>query len=216
MQRLSTLNVGNFVNLRMKKYKVNNSKVIEKFWHNEFALHNIRGEWFSLPTHLKEKFMSEMKCHEASGCTTFRGVKIATFINEPNQYLTPEQTREQWKDQWDRKKGVDFKPSSNCPRPSAEYNKSSFFSPHTSFNTFVSKKGNCQGRIGVISSNDKKSSANLKGKKCFYLVKVIIPSNYALTPRDLWLLSRIKFGCTDDAEARLADIQVGGVSSIWR
>jgi len=207
MKRLSSLNVGNFFNLRIKTYKTDNATVMEQFWHKEFEFHNIRGEWFSLPDHLKAKFMSEMAMHEASGCKTFRGTSIDEFNKDPKSCISPEVDRQQWKDEWEKQKSSNFK-SIQSP-PSTKYNEAAFFSPHLSFNNLMSRTDNCHGRIGVISSYDKARGRTLKGKQCFYLVKVVVPHDVELTPRDRWLLSRVKFGCSDDIMKRFADIQVG-------
>jgi len=175
--------------------------------HDEFELHNIRGEWFSLPDHLKAKFMCDMAAHVHSDCKLFRGVDVDTFNGNPTVCISSEADRQQWKDDWEKKKSSDFK-SIQSP-PSTEYREDAFFSPHLSFNNLMSRTGNCNGRIGVISSYDYARGCTLKGKQCFYLVKVVVPHDVELTPRDRWLLSRVKFGCSDDIMNRFADIQVG-------
>jgi len=208
LKRLSALNVSNFFNLQIKTYKTNNAPVMEQFWHDELKLHNIRGEWFSLPDHLKDLFMNEMAAHEASGCKSFRGVNVDAFTSTPDEYLTSTNTREQWLKDWESEKDIKFKPS-NSSNPTADYNETSFLSPHSSFDNILSIPDNLRGRIGVISSYDQVYGRTLKGKQCFYLVKVVVPHGVELTPRDRWLLSRVKYGCSDNIMERFASIQVG-------
>ena len=152
--------------------------------------------------------MSEMAAHEASGCKSFRGVDINTFTSNSNVYLTSIDTREQWFKDWKNEKDIKFKPS-NSSNPTADYNETSFLSPHSSFNNLLSTSNNYRGRIGVISSYDKVYGRTLKGRQCFYLVKVVVPHGVELTPRDRWLLSRVKYGCSDNIMERFASIQVG-------
>lgn len=151
--------------------------------------------------------MSDMAKHEASGCRTFRRTSIDEFNKDPNNCISPEVDRQRWKEDWEKQKSSDFK--SNQSPPSTEYKEDAFFSPHLSFTNLMSRTGNCNGRIGVISSYDYARGCTLKGKQCFYLVKVVVPHDVELTPRDRWLLSRVKFGCSDDIMERFTHIQVG-------
>ena len=211
LARLSVINRSNLFSLATHKMPTNNGKLMESFWLKELEPFIIGdgagGEWLIIPKHIKWRIMKEMNDFAVNGYTHFRGVNYTTFAENWEEYLTCRKQMSAWKEEWDIEMMQMFTIPSDLPPPSEEYNPSLFFSPTESLQTLLPSNIS-DGSISVFQSlSDIPKS--LLGKQVFYILRPIVPKGTILTPRDIWILSRYKFGSSDDIYGNFQVHQVG-------
>ena len=204
MSRLSSLMCNSSFNLRILKFKSGDSKSIESFWKAEFALQNIRGEWFSLSFAQKERFMTVMQEHVNVGCKLFMGKNTSDLKDCWRSLVTNDNERQQWKDTRDAEVTKLYAPTSNTPAPG--FDRQQILSPNDSFNSLLPQNSHL---CGVTRGGESKADQHFMGKKVTYAAKILVPQGVTLTDRDHWLIGgRIKCGSTDNPEQRRISIQV--------
>jgi len=211
LKRLSEINRSNFLGLATHKMPATNGKLMESFYLKELEPFLIRdgagGEWLSIPNHIKWRIMKEMNDFAVNGYTHFRGVNYTTFAENWEEYLTCRKQMTTWKEEWDNEKAQLFTVPSDLPPPSEEYVPSLFFSPTESLQTLLPSNIS-DGSISVFQSPCD-IPKSLLGKQVFYILRPIVPKGAILTPRDIWILSRYKFGSSDDIYENFSTHQVG-------